>query len=300
MNIEGRGTLVPVDPTEFPDNQPFRSVPEIIGGTAEYDINISNSIGSTALEALMHNQEEKIDRIDSKESLLEQLPITYKGYKAVVDSLNVGHKKEKFKSTDEKTLMAEFEAWFVDDKLDYIISAQENNPDLDFTLVATPNLLIGSKKIIHSANVFGDNQPRSTLSWDELISSYSASQLCGTNPDDGNAVTFSLMPNMFNPEIEGKVVEQRQKLTELQEKNCNLKVPSVFDMITYWNTLRCNGDLLSDDTIFARTYVCHIDLPEQYFGGKLGIPSTCVNGDGRPLLSYSDINSNSRTRVSVG
>jgi hypothetical protein len=107
------------------------------------------------------------------------------------------------------------------------------------------------------------------------------------------------MPNLNNPEIGGKVVAQREKLAELQEKNYNLKIPSVFDMITYWNTLRSNDDSLSDDTVFDRTYVCHIDLPEQYFGGNLGIPSTCVNSDGRPLLSYSDISSNSRTRVSV-
>jgi hypothetical protein len=297
MDIEKKGLKIHSNPLEIPvDNRQTIVISEV---SQESNIHLSNSFGATALEATMNNQEKKISRLESKESLVDQLPTTYAGYKAVIESLNVGHKKEKFKATDENTFISEFKTWFKDDKLGYILDAQECNPDLSFTIIATPNLLIGPKKIIHSANLFGENQPKSTLVWDELISTYSASQLCGTNPDSGNLVSFSLMPNLYNPEIGGKVVAQREKLSELKEKNNNLKIPSVFDMITYWNTLRSNGDLLSDDAVFTRTYVCHIDLPEQYFGGNLGIPSTCVNSDGRPLLSYSDISSNSRTRVSV-
>jgi len=202
-------------------------------------------------------------------------------------------------ATDE-TVAEEFEAWFSEDKLAYVAVAQEADPEVRFTLVATPNVLVNDKELAKAAKAFGQNQPYETYVWDLLYSRYTPEQLSGTDPSNGNAVAFSLIPSKYTPEMDGTVVEQRGKLDKLQADNPDLKVPSPLEAVTHWQTLRAQGDQLADNTTFDRTYIRHFDLPEQRFGGWLRVPGSCVSGDGKPILDYSYAQYDVRARVAVG
>ena len=264
-----------------------------------------SSLGSTSINGAEIKTEPVVateaPKPNTKESITEQITSVFVGFNAVVDVMNSGRrKKDVLQGINHETINAEFEAWFTDDKLAYIAAAQESDPNLHFTLVATPNVLASSKEIIKVARAFGENQPYGTYVYDSLYNKYSAEQLSGTNPDNGNSVQFSLIPSAFTPEMSGTVVGQRAKLEKLQADNPDLKVPSVLEGITFWHTLRAQGNSLDSGAVFDRTYIRHFDLPEQRIDDWTYVPYSYVDDDGEPYLYSSYVQYDRYGRVAVG
>lgn len=306
MDIKGNGVEIRVNPAEQSDDWLISAVQEIADVARERGLELPFATGVVAVEGAMKAEAETVTEeaeaptYETKESIAEQLGFAHKGYQAVIDSMNVRRKKEILHVIDAETLATEFEGWFTADKLATVVSAQEADPNVRFTLVATPNVLVTTKDIIKAAEAFGQNQPYETYVYDPLYNKYSAQQLSGTNPDNGNSVQFSLIPSTYTPEMSGTVVEQRAKLAKLQTENPDLKVPSVLEAVAYWQTLRAQGEQLADNTTFDRTYIRHFDLPEQRFGGWSNVPSSCLDDDGGPGLSYSYVQAGDDARLSVG
>jgi len=236
----------------------------------------------------------------TKESLAEQLGIAHKGYSATIEALNSGKRKNKLEVADHETVAKEFEAWFTDDKLEAAKALLELDPDTKFTLVATPNVEATDKDIIKAAKVFGKTMPYETYVYEPIYGKYTAEQLSGTNPDNGNTVQFSLIPNTITPgELSGTVAQQRAKLTELQKENPELKVPSVLEAITFWQTAKAAGEF-ANGYDWRKTYIRHLNLPEQRIVSWTRVPYSYVSDRGEPALSGSYVGDDTRSRVSVG
>ena len=236
----------------------------------------------------------------TKESLLEQLGTAHKGYEATINALNAGKHKNKLEVASEETVQKEFEAWFSDDKLKGAKSLMELDPNTKFTVVATPNIEVDADGITKIGTAFGRNQPYPTYVYEPIRKKYTAAQLSGTNPSNGNAVQFSLIPHTAAPAaLYGTVVQQRAKLTEMRKENPELKVPSELDAVTFWNTLKVAGEF-DNGYDWRNTVIRGFNLPEQRIGDWPGVPDSFAYVDGGPTLYRSFAENDFHSRVSVG
>ena len=251
-------------------------------------------------EEAVFSPEKKSAKIEIQHDIYRQFYPAYEGYTEVVDALNAEMGNGRIDLISENDIAVEFEDWFTSEKLEYLVSAQETDPDLRFTLVATPNVFANHADIIKSAKAFGDEQPFETYTWDELLGEYTVAQLSGTKPENGKTVVFSLIPNKYDPEMNGTALDQMKKLAELQIQTPELKVPSVLEAVSYWYTLRAQGDSLDDDSAMVKTYIRHFDLPEYYKGYLPSIPASGIVGNGKSYLSYADAGKTGNTRISLG
>jgi hypothetical protein len=277
---------------------------EILEEVRSRNLELSPVIGGVATESAANDVLEPSEALPNPvtpESLAEQLTAAYKGYETVATLINDGRKKkEHVEIVDRETVATEFEAWLSEDKLAYVAKAMEADPELRFTLVATPNTVAKADEIIDIAKEFGKNQPHSTTVWSDIYSKYTPEQLSGTDPSNGKNVKFSLIPNKLDPALYGTVSQQVNYLKGLQADNSFVGVPSVLEDVTFWNTLRAGGDSLSAGEVFERTYVRHFDLPIRRVDDFQIVPFSCVRGDGGPRLFDSGADSDLHARVSVG
>jgi len=238
---------------------------------------------------------------ETKESIFGQLSFAKTGYIHVLKSYNSNksgeNKAEVHKSTAIEEALGE---WLTEDRLAIVNEMKEKQPGLEFTLIATPNVLATPKDIIKIAEKFGADQPYSTYVYEELYKQYSPEQLSGTDKENQSKVNFSLIPNQFTPELERTVAEQQVALDKMQADHPEIRVPSVLESITYWATLRARSNELSGSGTFDKTYIRHFDLPGQRVGGWSYVPGSCVSVVGRPDLGNSIADFVNSGRVSVG
>jgi hypothetical protein len=301
MELTGNSVKIQVNPAELEDDQLIGLAQEISDVARERGLELPYATGVVAVEGATRATDTEVSTTDIKESLAQQMLTASKGYKATIDTLNDGRRKRDIlPEATHNAITAEFEEWLTEDKLAYVVTAQEADSDVRFTLVATPNVVATKEDLVKAAKAFGENQPYTTYVWDELYKKYIPEQLSGTDPGNGNSVVFSLIPSSYTPDMEGTVVEQRAKLAELQASNPGLKVPSPLEAVAYWQTLRAVGDQLADGSTFDRTYIRHFDLPERRLDGWLGVPRSYVSDVGRPVLDDSGARSGDGARLAVG
>ena len=241
-----------------------------------------------------------------RERLLELVPAAFerqyqaslRGYEATAQSLGI-------EAADVETLQREFATklttWQEQGVYRYVLE-QLIEKDTQFNLVMTPNVLASSEQIISSAEDFGQDQPMGTYIYRELYSQYSGEELSGTQ-EQGVSARFSLMPSKYTEELGSVSVEQqRTKLQQLQDRvpQLSIRVPSVLDAISYWQSLRARGDSLSGDGTVNKTLIRHFDLtPKRLVSWSL-VPNSFVSGGGRPRLVHSDAEYDDDARVLVG
>jgi hypothetical protein len=302
MELDRNGVKVSIDVAEQTDEWLLAAVSEIADEAKERNLTIPSLAGNVAIEgSAQESTSIEVEPLGTREAITLQLPYATKAYWRVGEQLNDSRdSSERLRIANEETLAAELETWLTDEKVAFVASAQEADPELRFTLVATPNTLASNKEITAVAKTFGKDQPYSTYVWDELYARYTPEELSGTNPESGSNVVFSLIPSKVDPELYGTVKEQQTKLAELQKANPDLKVPSVLEAVTYWQTLRAGGNRLADSTTFDTTYIRHFDLPTKRVGGWRCLPGSCVGSVGGARLSYSSAGDDYNGRVSVG
>jgi len=303
MELKGNGVAIQVNPAELEDDQIVGFAQEIADVAKERGLELPFATGVVAVEGATQavDADAETSSPDTKESLAGQLSTALKGYDTVLDTLNDGRrKKDVIHAAPGHEVEAEFEAWLTENKLAYVVAAQEADPNVRFTLVATPNVAVTPKELTKAAKAFGQNQPYETYVWDALYEKYTSEQLSGTDPDNGNSTVFSLIPSSHTPDMAGTVVEQRAKLAELQASNPDLKVPSPLEAVAYWQTLRAQGDQLADGSTFDKTLIRHFNLPEQRLDDWLSVPRSFVGADGKPVLRASVAQRGDHARVAVG
>lgn len=252
-------------------------------------------VGMVAVEVLQQEQLADADdseNAETKEQLTNQLSNAVVGYSTVAETLNQGrrNRKNKIDVASEEDIAEELKAWLTPDKVEYVAKAMEADPNLRFTLVATPNVVAKVDEIANLATEFGKDQPYSTYIYNPLYERYTPEQLSGTSPDDGNSVKFSLIPSAVDPSLQGTASQQRARLAELQAANpdLDLSVPSVLEAVTHWQTLRAQGNnQLAGSNTFDETIIRHFDLPERRVDDWSSVPGSYVGDDGGPYLNAS-------------
>jgi len=170
-----------------------------------------------------------------------------------------------------------------------------------YNLVATPNIEASEAQVVALAEAFGKDQPYEI--YDELYRKghYTGSEWSGNS---GNApVRLSLIPNRHDSEISGRSVEQHlQMLKERQTSHPDLhaRVPSLLDAVTYWYSLRAQGDKLDDSSAVNKTYTRHFDLEPKTVRRWPVVPRSYVSVGGEPRLGGLDAEYGYDARLAVG
>lgn len=233
------------------------------------------------------------------ETIRGQLEISYQAYQTVAEQLG-----ERPLTHNElaQVLADKDHEWQAEGVYDYLVEHLQAD-GARYNLVVTPNVEASEAKIVALAETFGQEQPFSTHVSDEMYrrNRYSDKQWSGSRGD--SAVRFSLIPTAYDSDLGSlPAAEQQQRLRYRQSRlpKLGLRVPSLLDAVSYWYTLRAQGDQLKSEETFDKTYIRHFDLEPQRLGGWLRVPGSYVRGDGRPFLSYDDAEYGSRARLAVG
>lgn len=241
-----------------------------------------------------------------RERLIELMPGAYerqyqtslKGYEATAQSLGV---EAADTAQLKRELSAKLEAWQEQGAYQYLLE-QLIEHDTQFTLVMTPNILATKDQIISSARSFGERQPYATYIYHELYDRYGAEELSGLQ-EQGVAARISLIPNKYTQELgQVPVEEQRVRLRHLKDSlpRLSIRVPSVLEAVSYWQSLRARGDALTGVGTTQKTWIRHFDLTPRRVDSWSGVPVSYVSGDGGPSLDDSFAEYVGGARVLVG
>ncbi|MEO8105277.1 MAG: hypothetical protein ABI602_02980 [Candidatus Saccharibacteria bacterium] len=296
MEIKGHGIEVYLNLAKLPDEQLLAMADEINLEVNDRGLVLAAVAGTLALEGV--RQDEPI--VNLKEFISNNLVTALGGYSEVVDLLNYDRTASNvIKPASAEILETEFNDWLTYSKLNYVRTTQEADPDLHYTLVATPNIT-ASRAEIRQAAVFGPDQASETSFDAELLLHYSPQQLSGTNPENGKAFMFSLVPNTCYVALRDTVPRQLEKLQSLQMLTPGLKVPSRLETITWWATLSAQADDLNHGDVYDRTAVRHFDLPAHKIDRNWCVPHSYVDDRGEVHLSLSDAESINDGRIALG
>lgn len=243
------------------------------------------------------------------EAIREQVRSAYAAYKTVTEALG-GRTRGLFRKGESAISPNKLEhifglkdkEWQESGVYDYLVEQLIEN-GARYNLVATPNVEASEDQIVALAVEFGKNQPYETYVYDELYrrGRYTGREWSG---NAGNApVRLSLIPSRRDAEISDRNVEQQVRLLrerQTQRPELHARVPSLLDAVTYWYSLRAQGDKLDDSSAFDKTYIRHFDLEPKTVGRWPYVPSSYVLQDGGPRLRYSGAGSGRDARVAVG
>lgn len=233
------------------------------------------------------------------EVLSRQAASSYRGYAEIARATGAEVASEQ---EFGQLLEAKMSEWQQRGVMEYVVRDFVENGNKP-NLLATPNVIADWQTLRSAAVKFGEDQLYGTYIYaeKELYSQYSAEELSG-RPTEG-ALRLSIMPSGNTKQLGYIPVEtQLATLKQLQadRPGLNMRVPSVLEAITYWQTLRARAGTLSGAGIFNRTYIRHLDLTPRRLGDWSGVPDSSVYDVGKPVLFYSGAESDVSARVLVG
>lgn len=258
MDFEVDGKLLSVDATDQPDDLLIRAAMEIADEADRRQIAFPFVSGIIDLETGRRK-----DRIPKE--IMEELSTCFSGYKDTVAALNETRgQSEKIPVVEDFDFDYEFDDWFTNDRLEYVKAELANDPDVDFTLIAIPNVTVEATSIKDAAERFGRKLSVGTHVDTGSYSEYTADQLAGTNPKNGKQLQFALISSRYETSaMYGPVTEQKEKLAEIQATKPFLRVPTVLEAVALWYTLNAQGYDFgrAQGRIYDLTYIRHFDLP---------------------------------------
>ncbi len=223
-----------------------------------------------------------------KEVLHDQIGTAFAGYTSLVEQINKNRSKaDKIEPGDQETLVAELEEWLSIDKLSYLATAEEADPELTFTLCAVPNETVTPDEIIEDARDFGKKQPYKTTVYPEVITQYTPEEVSGTNPANSKKFKFVAVPSKFTPEMYGTVNALQDKLAELQKDAPFLEAPTPLVGMSFLHTRRAMGDKLVGAGTANKTYMRSYGMEDKPFGRDRYVPYLVVFDFGKLVVSYS-------------
>jgi hypothetical protein len=301
MDIKGHGFKAKVEVAEQTDEWLLTAAREIQAAATERGLEIPDFAGATVSDATVQVETVAEGVPETKESLLEQVSVACKGYSFVMNALNCDlRKKDRYDLKKPKEIASACQEWLTDKRIALVNKMKERQPGLEFTLIATPTVLTSLQDIKNIAASFGTDQPYDTYLFDKPYKRCAANQLSGVSEDLHRSVNFALIPNMFTPELDGTVKQQRAALAHLQTQHPSLRVPSVLDALTYWATLRAQQGSVQGDGTYDLTYIRHFDLPQQRIAVLSCVPESHVSDGGQPRLHGSFVTDFAHGRVAVG
>lgn len=243
------------------------------------------------------------------EFIREQVGSAYVAYRTVADKL-LGTQRGFLSESEVAASVQELEQlfatkdqeWQANGVYDYLVEKLITD-GARFNLVATPNVEASEAQVVALAEAFGKDQPYQTYVYDDLYRKgrYTGKEWSGNR---GSApIRLSLIPSRYDGEMGyGTVETQTGQLRERRVKQPKLDahVPSLLEAVTYWYSLRAQGDKLSDGSTFDKTYIRHFDLDPKTVGGWRVVPDSCVRDGGGPRLGGSYADYGRDVRLAVG
>jgi hypothetical protein len=252
------------------------------------------------------------------EGILGQVESSWHGMEATAAALNMTALafRDRMNILSEAELEEQVESTLLDwanrGVLDYLADKLEADPDMEFTLVATP---------IPTADQWPDNKPEAAIQagfkefaagqpnattdyiYDSYCQGYTREDICGQLQTDGNTgptVDLSLVPTKFSSDevLSGAVADQQEALLNLQTTSPDLgyHVSSPLTQLTRLYTLRAqqpDGEPLQG---FDLTFIRNFDLP--LVDGC--VPFSCVYGGGYVNARGGGAGFDGGARVAVG
>lgn len=202
----------------------------------------------------------------------------------------------------EQLFAAKDKEWQANGTYDYLVEKLIAD-GARFNLVATPNVEASEAQVVALAEAFGKEQPYETYVYDDLYrrGRYTSQEWSGNK--GAAPIRLSLIPSRFDGEMGyGRVDAQVEQLRERRAKQPELdvRVPSVLEAVTYWYSLRAQGDKLDDNSAYDKTYIRHFDLESKTVGRWQIAPLSYVSIVGKPYLSDSDADFGGGVRLAVG
>lgn len=311
MDLKREGLNVEINFADFSD-------PELVAAASEMSLVATERglilpLGSEAVEAAQTAEApEATERsiADVKEYINDQLLPSRWGYTEMHRGINRHERKKSKKAAVEKVALSDLlyvklEEWEENGALEYVKNQLEADPELRYTLVAQPNIVISKDELKRLAQDFGKDQPYETFIYDPLYDQYTDEELSGvTDPD--LPIRFLLIPNKTDESLYGTVAQQNADLKQRQADKPFLVVPAPAVAPSIWYRLRVGGVLpASKDPndfvgVFDQTYIRHFDMEPKRLGGGLCVPDSCVSVDGGPGLYRSGARYDYHARVAVG
>lgn len=296
-----KGIIVDANPAECSDERSINFA-QIIAETASVrDRKLPAFAGSVAIEGTTNEVE--FEPLDVKEAIAGQLGTSFSGYSATVTEISKIRKdanEDVIVATSHETLTTEFFEWFDKAQQAYVAKAMEADPELRYTLIAKPNISVSSDEIIAAMRSFGVEQPFRTDVWPDMLKCYTPEELSGTDPDNGNNVMFSLVPNRYNSAMYGTTEHQVTTLAELQADNPFLRASRPLDYVVFLHTQRASDNKLVGTDIPELTHLRSFDMKPKRLGIGDCVPYLIVNEYGQVYVCRSRVSIDDYARVLVG
>lgn len=243
------------------------------------------------------------------EALREQVQSAYTAYRTIAGKL-LGTKRGLFGKREVAASMQELEQlftakdkeWQANGVYDYLAEKLVTD-DARFCLVATPNVEASEAQVVALAEAFGKDQPHETYVYDDLYRKghYTGQEWSGNK--GAAPIRLSLIPSRIDGEMGyGRVEAQVEQLRERRAKQPELDVraPSLLEAVTYWYSLRAQGDKLDDSSsAFDKTNIRHFDLEPKTVYRWSFVPLSYVI-DGVPQFFRSRADDDGGVRLAVG
>ena len=212
----------------------------------------------------------KLDSFDyekmllAREQIFNMIPSALEGHNRLIslmDSARFNHG-----CISEENLAGELDKWLTMDKLDFIKTTQEFNPDIGYQLVASPNVSINRMDFYTLSQTFSIKHNLRLIS---DMADYSPSQLGGNDRDriKPNKVKLLLIPSSMTTKVEGDISNQKKSLENYQKEIPFLTLPSPLQFLAYLETLYAleSPTAQKKNSLIASP---HIDLPYANIGTK--------------------------------
>jgi|GEM_PF-747462 len=205
----------------------------------------------------------KLDSFDyekmllAREQIFNMIPSALEGHNRLIslmDSARFNHG-----CISEEDLAGELDKWLTMDKLDFIKTTQEFNPDIGYQLVASPNVSINRMDFYTLSQTFSIKHNLRLIS---DMADYSPSQLGGNdrNRIKSNKVKLLLIPSSMTTKVEGDISNQKKSLENYQKEIPFLTLPSPLQFLAYLETLYAleSPTAQKKNSLIASP---HLDLP---------------------------------------
>lgn len=303
MSFEKNDSKVTAIASEQPDELLLGYNQQLGGEEQATDLSLLS--GAVAIEPTVNTTETHVSKAESL--VMGQKAESFRALQSVVDVLNHSkYKKHEVKPIENQEFSKSLKEWLSEDKLAYVNKAMEADPELSFTLVATPNLVLTRGQLYETTLELGKNRSHPTYVADhiedDIYAKYSPVELHGTEIGNENPLIFSLIPTKLNEGMEGTVSEQRARLAELQKENQFLRVPTILEAVTLWELLGNQGVTSETPNVMFKTYVRHFNLPEQKqsYDDSSCVPESLIRRDGHNGLYFSNVSWDRPARIAVG
>ena len=309
MELERNGAKIEINFGQLSDAELAAATSEIAEANALRRVDVSVPAGSVAVEGAVDAvaMPEAIPTPVTPESLFERVDTAHKGYTDFVTQLNARREaqgtkgKESLRVATAEKLAKELEVWATKERVEYVNKVLEADPNLTYTVTATPNDRVSGQEVRESGVQFGDNQPYKTDVWSDILTEYTDEEVSGTNVRNDNAYMISV--RFSKPTLtSGDRATQNRAIAKMQKDNPFVRPTTPLEDEVYARTLRAQaGGSLSGEGVFEATITRFPQMDPKRIGGDFQyVPGACVGGNGGRIVGASYVDDVDFVAVVVG